>query len=65
MYGKRFTEMKEQCAKQLLNVNKTAIAYINGEYIEMPTEEIAELQSMQMELPIAEPTIEERVEEIL
>ena len=31
MYGKRFTEMKEQCAKQLLNVNKTAIAYINGE----------------------------------
>ena len=31
MYGKRFTEMKEQCAQQLLNVNKTAIAYINGE----------------------------------
>ena len=30
MYGKRFTEMKEQCAKQLLNVNKTAMAYING-----------------------------------
>lgn len=25
MYGKRFTEMKEQCAKQLLNVNQTAI----------------------------------------
>ena len=31
MYGKRFTEMKEQCAKQLLNVNQTAMAYINGE----------------------------------
>ena len=38
--------------------------YINGEYIEMTTEEIAELQSMQMELPIAEPNIEERVEAI-
>ena len=35
MYGKRFTEMKEQCAKQLLNVNKTAIAYINGELPEV------------------------------
>ena len=31
MYGKRFTEMKEQCAKQLLNVNKTAVAYVNGQ----------------------------------
>ena len=35
MYGKRFSEMKEQCAKQLLNVNKTAIAYINGELPEV------------------------------
>ena len=35
MYGKRFTEMKEQCAKQFLNVNKTAIAYINGELPEV------------------------------
>lgn len=35
MYGKRFTEMKEQCAKQLLNVNKTAISYINGELPEV------------------------------
>ena len=35
MYGKRFTEMKEQCAKQLLNVNKTAITYINGELPEV------------------------------
>ena len=35
MYGKRFTEMKEQCAKQLLNVNKTALAYVNGELPEV------------------------------
>ena len=35
MYGKRFTEMKEQCAKQLLNVNRTALAYINGELPEV------------------------------
>ena len=35
MYGKRFTEMKEQCAQQLLNVNKTAIAYINGKLPEV------------------------------
>ena len=35
MYGNRFTEMKEQCAKQLLNVNQTAIAYINGELPEV------------------------------
>ena len=34
-YGKRFTEMKEQCAKQLLNVNQTALAYINGELPEV------------------------------
>lgn len=30
MYGKRFTAMKEDIAKQLLNVNQTATAYING-----------------------------------
>lgn len=35
MYGKRFTEMKEQCAKQLLNVNQTAMAYINGKLPEV------------------------------
>ena len=35
MYGKRFAEMKEQCAKQLLNVNQTALAYINGELPEV------------------------------
>lgn len=31
MYGKRFTAMKEDIAKQLLNVNQIATAYINGE----------------------------------
>lgn len=35
LYGKRFTELKEQLAKQLLNVNKTAMAYINGELPEI------------------------------
>lgn len=35
MYGKRFTEMKEQCAKLLLNVNQTALAYVNGELPEV------------------------------
>lgn len=35
MYGKRFTEMKEQCAKQLLNVNQTALAYVNWELPEV------------------------------
>ena len=35
MYGKRFTEMKEQCAEQLMNVNQTAMAYINGELPEV------------------------------
>lgn len=35
MYGKRFTEMKEQCAKQLLNVNETALAYVNDQLPEI------------------------------
>lgn len=35
MYGNRFTEMKEQCAKQLLNVNQTALAYVNGQLPEV------------------------------
>jgi SPP1 gp7 family putative phage head morphogenesis protein len=35
MYGKRFTEMKEECAKQILNVNQTALAYVNGELPEV------------------------------
>ena len=35
MYGERFTAMKEQCAKQLLNVNQTALAYVNGKLPEV------------------------------
>lgn len=35
MYGERYSEMKEQIAKQLLEVNKTAVAYINGELPEV------------------------------
>ena len=35
MYGKRFTAMKEDVSKQLLNVNQTATAYINGELPEI------------------------------
>ena len=35
MYGKRFTAMKEDVAKQLLNVNQTATAYINGKLPEI------------------------------
>ena len=31
MYGKKFSQMKEDVAAQLLNVNRTAIAYVNGE----------------------------------
>ena len=45
MYGKRFSEMKEQCAQQLLNVNKTAIAYINGELPEVYAINYNELES--------------------
>ena len=35
MYGKRFTAMKKDIAKQLLNVNQTATACINGELPEI------------------------------
>lgn len=35
MYGKRFKAMKEDVAKQLLNVNQIATAYINGELPEV------------------------------
>ena len=35
MYGKRFTAMKEQCAKQLLNVNQIALSYVNGKLPEV------------------------------
>lgn len=37
MYGKRFTALKENIAEQLLNINKTAVAYINGELPEIYT----------------------------
>lgn len=37
MYGKRFTALKEDIAEQLLNINKIAIAYINGELPEIYT----------------------------
>lgn len=35
MYGKRFTELKENIAQQLLHVNETATAYINGQLPEV------------------------------
>lgn len=35
MYSKRFTELKEEISKQLLNVNQTAVAYINGQLPEV------------------------------
>lgn len=35
MYGKRFTELKENIAQQLLRVNETATAYINGQLPEV------------------------------
>lgn len=35
MYSKRFTELKEELSKQLLNVNQTAVAYINGQLPEV------------------------------
>lgn len=30
MTGKRYLRMKQQCAEQLLHVNETAVAYVNG-----------------------------------
>lgn len=35
LYGSRFKAMQEQCAQQLLKVNQTAMAYINGELPEV------------------------------
>ena len=35
LYSKRFTEMKQHCAEQILNVNQTAVAYVNGKLPEM------------------------------
>lgn len=35
--------------------------YVNGEYIEMTPEEIAELEKLATEMPAPEPTPEERI----
>lgn len=35
--------------------------YVNGEYIEMTPEEIAEFETMAAEQPVPEPTAEERL----
>ena len=35
--------------------------YLNGQYIELTAEEIAELEKMQTDAPAPTPTIEERV----
>lgn len=35
LYSKRFTEMKQHCAEQILNVNQTAVAYVNGKLPEI------------------------------
>lgn len=35
--------------------------YINGQYIEMTAEEIAEMERLQAEMPEPEPTAEERL----
>lgn len=35
--------------------------YVDGEYIEMTPEEIAELEAMAAEQPVSEPTAEERL----
>ena len=39
--------------------------YVNGQYIEMTAEEIAELERMAQELPLPEPTLEEKFEQLL
>lgn len=36
--------------------------YINGQYIEMTPEEVAEFESLAQEAPMPEPTAEERLE---
>ena len=38
--------------------------YVNGKYIEMTTEEIAELERLQAEMSEPEPTPEERLSEV-
>lgn len=38
--------------------------YVNGEYIDLTTEEIAELERLAQELPPPEPTTDERIAEL-
>ena len=38
--------------------------YINGQYVEMTPEEVAEYEALAQEAPIPEPTAEERLEAI-
>lgn len=38
--------------------------YVNGKYIELTPEEIAELERLQAEMPEPEPTPEERLSEV-
>lgn len=38
--------------------------YVNGEYIELTAEEIAELEKMQSEAPEPEPTPEKRIKQL-
>ena len=38
--------------------------YVNGKYIELTPEEIAELERLQAEMPEPEPTPEERLESV-
>ena len=35
LYGKRFSQLKQQLAEEYANVNKTALAYVNGELPEV------------------------------
>lgn len=38
--------------------------YVNGKYIEMTPEEIAELERLQADIPDPEPALEERLESV-
>ncbi|MBO5702148.1 MAG: hypothetical protein J6S71_06885 [Clostridia bacterium] len=35
LYGRRYAEMKEECAQQIARVNETALAYVNGKLPEV------------------------------
>lgn len=38
--------------------------YVNGKYIELTPEEVAELERQQAEAPAPEPTLEQRISEL-